>query len=294
VLSAEHDEAMPGSALRGRRWLLIELAQPWAKNPSDTPPLAGDLGVRLAAAAAARDAQVVLIRRPTRGRTDGSQAWFVVDHGSRAVTEGRWSAATDLLAAEAALLGAGSPEQSGPAVDGQFILVCTHAKRDACCAQWGRPVAGVLAARWPERVWEASHLGGHRFAPTVLVLPEGVHYGRLGRDVAAAVIGRHLAGAVDAAYLRGVTYAEPPEQAAIVEALGRYGPVRADDVDVLESGALGDDRWRVVIRGRGPLPTGLVATVTRRWGVPAVQSCGGAELVAPAQYDVTLSVREPS
>lgn len=44
-------------------------------------------------------------------------------------------------------------------------------------------VAGLLSrlevdAR--DRVWECSHLGGHRFSPTVLSSPVSAVYGRLG------------------------------------------------------------------------------------------------------------------
>ena len=40
-------------------------------------------------------------------------------------------------------------------------------------------MAHALAAIAPEQVWQTSHLGGHRFAATAVVLPTGVQLGRL-------------------------------------------------------------------------------------------------------------------
>ena len=69
-------------------------------------------------------------------------------------------------------------------------LVCTNGRRDRCCAEFGRPVAAALAARWPEETWETTHLGGHRFAATLLALPSGHTLGRL--DVENSIAACHL------------------------------------------------------------------------------------------------------
>ena len=52
----------------------------------------------------------------------------------------------------------------GAGWDDPVFLVCTHAKRSACCARFGAPLAQALAARQPRQVWETTHVGGHRFA----------------------------------------------------------------------------------------------------------------------------------
>jgi hypothetical protein len=59
------------------------------------------------------------------------------------------------------------------------LLVCTHARRDVCCATMGREVAAHVAEAHPGRVWEASHLSGHRFAATTALLPSGHMHGRV-------------------------------------------------------------------------------------------------------------------
>ena len=57
--------------------------------------------------------------------------------------------------------------------------MCTHGKRDRCCAVKGRPIAQALNNVHPDVVWETSHSKGHRFAPALVLLPWNYSYGRL-------------------------------------------------------------------------------------------------------------------
>jgi len=59
-----------------------------------------------------------------------------------------------------------------------LVLICTHGRRDRCCAKFGIPVTLALRAELGDTVWQTTHLGGHRFAPTLVTLPDGVSYGR--------------------------------------------------------------------------------------------------------------------
>lgn len=65
------------------------------------------------------------------------------------------------------------------------ILVCTHGSRDKCCAKYGLPfyrqaLAAVADLSLSQvRIWHVSHIGEHRFAPTIIDFPEGRYYGRL-------------------------------------------------------------------------------------------------------------------
>lgn len=68
------------------------------------------------------------------------------------------------------------------------LLVCTHARRDVCCAVAGRPVALAGAKTHPKQTWECTHLGGHRFAGTALVLPSGHGFARLQADHPAQIL----------------------------------------------------------------------------------------------------------
>ncbi|MCG8368783.1 MAG: sucrase ferredoxin [Pseudanabaenales cyanobacterium] len=63
------------------------------------------------------------------------------------------------------------------------ILICTHGAYDRCCGRYGYPLYRRLL-KWASqpklshvRLWQASHIGGHRFAPTLVDFPEGRYYG---------------------------------------------------------------------------------------------------------------------
>ena len=89
-----------------------------------------------------------------------------------------------------------------------------------------------LAARWPDLVWECSHIGGDRFAPNVVLLPDGFYYGNLDPASAIGTVEAHLAGTVLTNRLRGMAGFLPPVQAAAIAAYERYGPLGPSDVSV--------------------------------------------------------------
>ncbi|MDQ3540645.1 MAG: sucrase ferredoxin, partial [Chloroflexota bacterium] len=139
------------------------------------------------------------------------------------------------------------------------IFVCTHGAIDACCATFGYPIYRLLRqmARNPEhrlRVWRCTHFGGHRFAATVLDMPEGRYWGHLDardlgplirRDQPVAELCHRYRGwaalpdplqqvAEGAAFLHAgwewtrclVTVSEPPE--ADAEQIVRFAYLRPD------------------------------------------------------------------
>ena len=111
-----------------------------------------------------------------------------------------------------------------------MVLVCTHGTRDACCAVRGRPIVAALARALPDEVWECTHLGGHRFAGTLLSLPDGTCLGRLDPDTAVGAVLAHREGRVDGRYLRGQTrwIRRGPGRARAV--LTAHGPASVDDL----------------------------------------------------------------
>jgi hypothetical protein len=76
---------------------------------------------------------------------------------------------------DAALSILGEPARADETTD---LLVCSHGRRDRCCGSLGTSLAQELMAD-PRplgervRVWRTSHTGGHRFAATAIVLPQG-------------------------------------------------------------------------------------------------------------------------
>ncbi len=76
------------------------------------------------------------------------------------------------------------------------ILVCTHGRHDKCCARYGAPFYFQSVATISKldlsnvRIWQTSHFGGHRFAPTVIDLPDGRYYGVLDQESFKSILTR--------------------------------------------------------------------------------------------------------
>ena len=95
-----------------------------------------------------------------------------------------------------------------------LYLVCTNGKRDRCCARDGLALYQALAERVGSAAWQTTHLGGHRFAPTLISFPEGAVYGRLAPADVDSFIRTQARGRLAPAHLRGRSCYPAPAQAA--------------------------------------------------------------------------------
>ena len=226
-----HDGTEPSAASApeaSRAWLLVEHPGPWPAEPTETGlpfplgdlvALAGSLGIR-----------VQMIRRPGRrlasdvrqvlvGWTEGGEPWL--RRGELPASAA--PAGLDLRELDLKELAAGITPAFGTPVSEPVFLVCAHARRNACCARFGAPLAQALAARHPGQVWETTHVGGHRFAANLVLLPHGLYYGPVGVAEATAAIGAYAEGTVLARRYRGRAGQPKPVQEAQYERLVRDG-----------------------------------------------------------------------
>ncbi|HEY3341434.1 MAG TPA: sucrase ferredoxin, partial [Anaerolineae bacterium] len=85
----------------------------------------------------------------------------------------------DLLSIDVPAVLLGDPQYDAFLDNEPLFLVCTNGTHDRCCARFGLPVYTQMSFSAALRVWQTTHMGGHRFAPNVLYLPLGIQYGRL-------------------------------------------------------------------------------------------------------------------
>jgi hypothetical protein len=72
---------------------------------------------------------------------------------------------------------------------GRDLLVCSHETRDICCGRFGEEAYRALRFLHPDvRVWRSSHIGGHKFAPTLIDLPSGRFWGHLEPHTYAGIV----------------------------------------------------------------------------------------------------------
>lgn len=210
--SAEALEQLAGSASRARRWLFVEVRQAWGRDvvPDSDLPDAAKRRLQSWAGERGGDGRVLFIRKPERRDASTITVFLaeVFEHGGT-FTRLELAEATDLATAD---LDAGVPVGR---VAVPTLLVCTHGRRDACCARNGVPLYEALRRFVePDALWQCSHLGGHRFAANVLALPQGVMLGRVRPVDAPRVAAELAAGTVPLAHYRGRVVHEPAVQAA--------------------------------------------------------------------------------
>lgn len=224
------DEALGGTAGRTAAWLVLEHTGHWGRDVLDGSALGEELSAALKEAVDRAKLKFLLIhqpgeqRRALHGEPDAEgnlthRVFYAISTpGEERLYSFSVSTPEQLLD-----LPLDNPEEliqatGAELMDSPLILVCTHSKRDRCCALRGRPIAAHLADVLPPgATWECSHTGGHRFAPVGIVLPTGYTYGRLS-EPSAMVAYLSLAGrSVPSLHgLRGRSTDTPVEQAAEV------------------------------------------------------------------------------
>lgn len=186
-------EPLAGTAKKEKRLVVLEFPGGWSRDVLDGGTFGEELTAAIKKKLAEAGAGLQLVRKPGRkGRTVDALHVYVVDTRAATCVGTTIAQVSDLL--ELDLAGAESSPRFAP-VTHPLLLVCTHAKRDACCAIKGRPLARELDDSFGgEVVWETSHMKGHRFAPTSLLLPWGYSFGRTSVADAARITERAVHG----------------------------------------------------------------------------------------------------
>ncbi|MFE6822927.1 sucrase ferredoxin [Streptomyces sp. NPDC057690] len=300
TVSRDLDEPISGTAATATTWLLLEQPGPWGAKALVSSHLDPALGRALDAAARDTGVRVALIRRPGRHADFGAPPLRQV-YAAHTVPGSVWlrSATThdprQLLDLDFAALGRGDHRtfdtalRGGPHTGDPLALVCTNGKRDRCCALLGRPLAAELAASGVRGAWEVTHLGGHRFSPTLLVLPYGYAYGRAEAHAVKEVLHGVRDGRIVVDGCRGCSAWERPGQAAELAVRSATGEDAAEALGVVRTTG-GAPRWEVTVAHRDGRHWQVV--VDQAASLPArPESCGASVLGSPARMDV-VAIRE--
>jgi hypothetical protein len=172
------------------------------------------------------------------------------------------------------------------------VLVCSHGRRDRCCGSLGTGLAMELLSD-PRplgqrvRVWRTSHTGGHRFAPTTVVLPQGTAWAFCDTAMLATIVKRD--GPVDGLlgrYRGCAGMASPAVQVLERAVLGVIGwPL----FDMVRHGRqLEDGRTELVVEGPGGESIVFEALVHEGETLP-VPDCGGSiELATKSEAQLVV------
>jgi len=235
-----------GSAVSFDRLVTVEVPLPWPADVADLPWLAelpsppGTRVQTIVPEVARADGTILVTRWDRRGARCEGTDWLVP--------------APDVPEALVAVAAGGDPGVEGEVAPPE-ILVCGHGARDRCCGGSGTRLAVEARAALPGwRIRRTSHLGGHRFAPTALSLPEGRVWAFLDAEALAGIVERTMHPHEARDHYRGHVALDPWAQVVEARGLSLEG-WGALDVDELVADVEVD-------------PSGDAADVTLRWDGP--------------------------
>jgi hypothetical protein len=240
-VSRENGEPLGATASRIDHWLVVEYRGLWGRDLIRTSGLSDPVKERLRAQRAALpNARLLFVRRPERRRHPRLAVYHARSGERDSVLTGLEIDSYDDL------LELGFASGLGTVVDHPLLVVCTHGKRDRCCARLGRPLYDELRAQAEEEwVWQSSHVGGDRFAGNVVWLPDGLFLGRVAPTDVWAVLDELAADRVPLEHYRGRSCYPFPVQAAERRLREDEGLTGLDDLRLLEAEPLAEDRWLV-------------------------------------------------
>lgn len=146
---------------------------------------------------------------------------------------------------DVAACAAGEKGHDGELVREPLYLVCTHGKRDKCCAKFGFPIYKSLREERDGIVWQSSHVGGDRFAANLLCFPHALFYAHMTEESAHLVVSRYEQQQIVLEKFRGRACYSYPVQSAEFFIRRETGMTGIDDLRGLSSERLDDNGWRV-------------------------------------------------
>ncbi|MBB3141530.1 sucrase ferredoxin [Halomonas organivorans] len=217
-LSREQDDPLAGSGAHAEHNLLISWPRAkWTRKARQASDMPEDL-VRALDAIAADGRRVNLIHR--HDQPDGIHRVFLMPERRDFVVPRE--ALEDFLSAWRSGGSLTAWEREG--VERDLLLCCTHGKKDKCCAKYGyrtyKALAGAVATHGlPFEVWESSHLGGCRFAASLILLSPVRKYGRITPEQALPFLEAEARGQRFLPGYRGDSRLTPAQQCAQLAAL---------------------------------------------------------------------------
>jgi hypothetical protein len=208
--SHQAEEVLIGTAPPCQTYIFIECPFPWASRAFESKMIPQNLRALVQRLTNSNlSIRCFLINRGRAGdRTPSTQHQVLIYQ--RPVEQfcngyQRWSFQVNRLEQVAALircyLSGQVPIADVHEPDTRDLFICTHGSRDQCCGRYGMPFYREALDRVRSlymnqeltqkvNLWQVSHIGGHRFAPTLLDLPDGRYYGRLSGEVLTSILTR--------------------------------------------------------------------------------------------------------
>lgn len=204
-LSRRAGERSMGTASTGAVWFLLEYPHGWGRHAFEESALPTEVKHFFKDTLARIRHSRLLFIKTDRGRRDARMNLFVVRCRERApfIVRLRLEKYFDALKYDLAAIAAGRDLQGGETCEEPLFLVCTHGRRDKCCAKFGQPLYNALREQTGDCVWQSSHVGGDRFAGNLVCFPHGLFYAHATPEAGRRVVDEYRAGRILTEGFRG-------------------------------------------------------------------------------------------
>ena len=270
-VSAGAGEPLGATASRIDNWILLEYRGVWGPEPLQGSMLDRAVKAHLEEQLSRLRSRLLFLRRPRQERHGVVCYTATTSEGGESLHRLDLEAHEELVGLD--LFGADRGEETAE----PLFAVCTHGKRDRCCARYGRPLYDALRDQTdPEWVWQCTHVGGDRFAGNLVCFPEGLYFGRVGLGDVLPLLDSYLAGRIYLDCYRGRAAYTMQVQAAERAVRERKALIGIDDLRLV-----GVNGSRVTFDGGGELHE---VEVERVEGEPAYLTCDSDEMKRPIRF----------
>jgi hypothetical protein len=245
--SKEASEQTFGTASTGDAWLLLEYAQSWGAKAFRESTIPEAVKIYLSGILKSVPRSRVLLIRQTK-KVEGPFTLFVARsrESLSSILKFEFFEYEQLLDLNLPLALAGGSPPGAALWEGPLFLVCTHGKRDKCCAKFGIPIYKTICTLVGESaVWQCSHVGGDRFAANVVCFPDGIFYGHVTEESAKLIAKECYERRIVLTNFRGRSCYSFPVQAAEFFARRETGFLGIGDLKFLTYDPLKPNEWRV-------------------------------------------------
>jgi hypothetical protein len=243
-LSRQYAEKTYGTASTGDVWLLVEYPYWWGSKAFHESSLSPAVKAHLNRAISSIPRSRLLFIKQDRIRGRELSVFLVrCRETNPSITKLTIKDYEQLPEIDFASLIA-SP-QSETAFQSPLYLICTHGRRDKCCAKFGYPLYKAMKKYAGDAVWQSSHVGGDRFAANLICFPHGLFYAHVTEEAGRRVVEEYSRRRLVLDKYRGRACYSHPAQAADFFIRSEAGMNGLDELRYLGYERVGDLAWRI-------------------------------------------------
>lgn len=297
-LSLQRDEQPVGTASTGEVWLLLEYTQAWGARAFQESHLSRPVKAHLNRLLRTIPRSRLLLIKQDR-QPQGHLSLFVVRslESDTSIARLKLENYEQVLDLSVERIATGNYGTDAEILFNPLYLVCTHGKRDKCCAKFGYALYKSLRAAAGASVWQSSHVGGDRFAANLICFPHGLFYAHVTEESGRKLVSEYEEGRLSLDNYRGRACYPSPIQAAEFFVRSESGLMGVNDLRFSGYDSIRERNWRVKFVAPLEGSTHEVYLTSRLSEFESLLTCQATEEKRVVQYllnDYRVTRLEPS